>query len=584
MKMKKLLLLFLATSFALLCACGNGQSTFWGTIEADEVKVISEVTGKVRSLEVQEGSQVIQGQVLCSVEDINASWRLDQAKAAMDAAKAQLEKAKNGAAEEDLAIARANLEYVQALLKGSQEELKIAQETYDFTAPYDLQVTQAESQLAIAKLNFEDAQKKLDEVQKLGKSLSLIQAEAQLEEARLNFLKSQDLYTSATATPTAPDILQAKAALEAARAQFLAAEAQLKGAEAAEGNPDIQKAQDYYDACKIKLEQAENARDYAKRSSNPAQLDQAEYQVQLAEIELREAERNLKMAQAAGDTSYLDRARAEYSAAQAALDQTQAAYDVLLAKGSDYHIKEAKQAYEAASKALDLTQANYNIALAQADPLELAYLTAKENYNLALKSLENVLKISQFKGEERASLEKARTDVESLEAQQKIAQGNLQKLEKGTRGEDIQALEANLAQTEASYNLALQLLRKTSVQAPVSGVILEKYINLGDTINQGSALFSLADLDHLYLKVYVEEAEIGKVKLNQEVKVKVDAYPDRSFPGKVVYISPKAQFTPKNVQTKEQRTILTFSVKVTIEDPEHLLKIGVPADVIFSNH
>jgi HlyD family secretion protein len=577
------LLVLILLAFSLSSCSSSQELHFWGTIEAEEVKVVSEGTGRITSLNVEEGDQVTVDQALCSIEDDNLVWKMEEAKAAMDQAQAQLKKAENGATPEEIGLAEANLEYVQALLNGAEQAYSLAQEIYDFQAPREMKLAQAQNQYDLAVLNFNDAQKKLESEKKIGKPLLLIQAEADLEQARLNFLKAEQAYKAATATPTSPELIAAKAALEEAKAKKIAAEAQLQAAEASGGNPDILEAQAAYDAAKIKLEEAQSMRDYAQRAGNAAQIDQADYEVQLAQIQLKEAQRKLEMAQAEGSDFFLDKARAEYQAACAALEQAQANYDALSAKGFDFHIQEAQQAYQAASKALSLAQANYTLALNQADPLELAYLTAKENMETAQKVLEDTKQVVDFKAEERSQLDKAKADRDALQAQLKQAQENLEKVKKGATPEEIEALKSAVAQTEAAFNLAQELVQKCTVKSPISGVILEKYVNLGDTVNSGSALFSLANLDDLYVNIYLDEKEVGKVHLNQEVKVKVDAYPGREFKGKVVYISPKAQFTPKNVQTVEQRTFLTFAVKVQISDPEHLLKIGIPADVFLPN-
>lgn len=574
------LTLVLAFLVPFISSCSDSRELhFWGTIEAEEVKVVSEGSGRITALNVEEGDEVHSDQTLCSIEDDTLVWKMEEARAAMNQAQAQLKKAESGATSEEMGIAEANLEYVQALLKGAEQAYSLAQEVYDFQAPREIKLAQAQNQYDLAVLSFNDAQKRLEGEKKLGKTLSLIQAEADLEQAKLNFLKAEQAYKAATATPTSPELIAAKAALEEAKAKKITAEAQLQAAEASNGNPDILEAQAAYDAAKIKLEEAQTMRDYAQRSGNSAQIDQAEYQVQLAQIELQEAQRKLEMAQAEGSDYFLNKARAEYQAACAALQQAQATYDALLAKGFDYHIQEARQAYQAASKALSLAQANYTIALNQADPVELAYLTAKENMETAEKILENTKQVVDFKAEERAQLDKAKADRDALQAQLKQAQENLEKVKKGAAPEDIEALKSAVAQTEAAFNLAQDLVQKCTVKSPIAGVILEKYVNLGDSVDIGSALFSLANLDNLYVNIYLDEKEVGKVRLNQEVKVKVDAYPEKEFKGKVVYISPKAQFTPKNVQTVEQRTFLTFAVKVQISDPEHLLKIGIPADV-----
>ncbi|UCG26186.1 MAG: efflux RND transporter periplasmic adaptor subunit, partial [Chloroflexota bacterium] len=98
----------------------------------------------------------------------------------------------------------------------------------------------------------------------------------------------------------------------------------------------------------------------------------------------------------------------------------------------------------------------------------------------------------------------------------------------------------------------------------------------------GAALFTLADLDQVTLTVYVPEAELGKVALDQEVEVTVDAY-EQVFPGRVTHIASQAEFTPKNVQTQDERVHMVFAVKIQLDNPDHQLKPGMPADAIFSS-
>ena len=93
-----------------------------------------------------------------------------------------------------------------------------------------------------------------------------------------------------------------------------------------------------------------------------------------------------------------------------------------------------------------------------------------------------------------------------------------------------------------------------------------------------SSLFQVADLSSVELVIYVSETELGKVKLGQNAEINVDTYPDKYFDGNVIYISPQAEFTPKNIQTKEERTKLVFAVKIKIDNPDFDLKDGMPAD------
>ena len=352
--------------------------------------------------------------------------------------------------------------------------------------------------------------------------------------------------------------------------------------QAAGKDPEISRAEAAVEAAKIKLEAAKSARDYAARG-NPAQLDQAEFQVQLAEIEVREAERQLKMVQAVSENYYLERAKTQVNLAQKTFEQAKAAFDALQSSGPSAHLVEAQKAYDAALELLHLAEANYQIALGQADPLELTYLTAKENYDLAQKNVAGLEKMLQFRAEEEAQVQKAQTEKEALYAQLAVAQEQLKKIEKGTREEDIDALKASLAQTEAALKIAQEMVAKCSVESPIDGFVLERSVSPGEAVNAGTVLFTIADLDQLFVKVYLAETDIGLLRLDQRVKIRVDAYPDRFFEGVVVYLSPKAQFTPKNVQTREQRTVLTFACKVKINDPDHLLRIGIPADVIIDS-
>ena len=123
------------------------------------------------------------------------------------------------------------------------------------------------------------------------------------------------------------------------------------------------------------------------------------------------------------------------------------------------------------------------------------------------------------------------------------------------------------------------------VTSPSSGFITKKFIEQGETAGMMSSLFQIADLSTVELVIYVSETELGMVKLGQKANINVDTYPDKSFEGKVIYISPEAEFTPKNIQTQEERTKLVYAVKIKVDNPDFELKDGMPADasIIFSN-
>ena len=120
-----------------------------------------------------------------------------------------------------------------------------------------------------------------------------------------------------------------------------------------------------------------------------------------------------------------------------------------------------------------------------------------------------------------------------------------------------------------------------AIRSPIAGRVLTRTVELGERVGEGTPLFTLVDLDRLYVKIYVPEPSIGRVALGQEARVYVDAYPDRAFAARVSRVSQESEFTPKNVETREERVKLVFAVEVALaENPDGVLKPGMPADAV----
>ena len=152
---------------------------------------------------------------------------------------------------------------------------------------------------------------------------------------------------------------------------------------------------------------------------------------------------------------------------------------------------------------------------------------------------------------------------------------------------ELKVNERYAAQAKAKQSSALQRLkevevyfRETKIYAPADGVILSRVAEEGEVVNPGQVIYNMVDLNKLYIKVYIPEPELGKVKLGQQARVYVDAYPDRYFNGTLTRVYEQAEFTPKNVETKDERVKLVFGAEVSVENPEGLLKPGMPADVV----
>lgn len=145
-------------------------------------------------------------------------------------------------------------------------------------------------------------------------------------------------------------------------------------------------------------------------------------------------------------------------------------------------------------------------------------------------------------------------------------------------------LEALYAERDKAQNAVEEIrcvLDKYIIRAPASGTVTAKLVSLGETLAQGSPLFDMVDLDQLYLKAYLPEPHLGKIRRGLEAHVFTDAFPDQPFIAEVDYIASRSQFTPKEVQTKEERVKQVFALKLYLnENPEHSLSPGMPADAL----
>ncbi len=139
-------------------------------------------------------------------------------------------------------------------------------------------------------------------------------------------------------------------------------------------------------------------------------------------------------------------------------------------------------------------------------------------------------------------------------------------------------LDAREATVRASIALLDRQIRDGAVIAPLAGVITEKYVESGEIVGAGSAVFKIADTKRFWIKVYVSERDLGLFAVGSVAQVRVDAHPE-PLSGAVSWVSPQAEFTPKNVETRDARAELVYAVKVTIENPPGVLKIGMPAEV-----
>ena len=147
--------------------------------------------------------------------------------------------------------------------------------------------------------------------------------------------------------------------------------------------------------------------------------------------------------------------------------------------------------------------------------------------------------------------------------------------------QQFDAAKANYDAARAALAQAKDGFDNTDITAPLDGTVLVKAVEVGELANFGTPIVTLANLETLKIIVYLGEKDIGKIKLGDQVAVMVDAYPKQKFMGKITHISDKAEFTPKAIQTKDERTTLVFGIKVELKNPDQKLKPGMPADAYF---
>jgi HlyD family secretion protein len=179
---------------------------------------------------------------------------------------------------------------------------------------------------------------------------------------------------------------------------------------------------------------------------------------------------------------------------------------------------------------------------------------------------------------------KQREDAEArltiATAQRNAGAEALKKVRTLARPEEIQAAEARLAQAVAAADLLKKTIADCTILAPAGGIVTHKAVEPGELVTPGATIVTLAELDSVFVMIYVTANELGRVRLGGPAEIKIDSFPEKVFEGIVTYISPEAEFTPKNIQTKQDRVKLVFGVKVEIENREGLLKPGLPADAV----
>ena len=270
-------------------------------------------------------------------------------------------------------------------------------------------------------------------------------------------------------------------------------------------------------------------------------------------------------------------------------------------------IRQAEESLRSAEEKLRQLQAGYRIQEIEEARANLRQIQAREE--IARLTRDRYRELLADRGIAQHDYDRAETDLLAASAAVRAARQHLAMLEEGSRVEDIRmaqaerdraaaALEAARANAatldlrqqdvrvaEAAVREAQANVRRLETQvselkvfAPLDATVLTKAVEEGEVVAAGKPLVLLGDLDHPWIKVYVTETEVGRVMLGAPARVLVDSFPQQPFRGTVTWIADQAEFTPKNIQTKEERVNLVYAVKITIENAQRKLKAGMTAD------
>ena len=292
-------------------------------------------------------------------------------------------------------------------------------------------------------------------------------------------------------------------------------------------------------------------------------------EVALRQAEVRAAEAALAELQAGSRPEEIAQVQAAVHAAQSRLDEFEAGsrpQEIALAEASvqraladEQYSKIELERYRQLLESTAISQGEYDRAKAQYDRALALLNETQENLKLVKE------------GPRREQIEQARAAV--AEAQQRY-----ELVRNGPRKESIEQARARLEQTRAALGLAETRLGYAIVICPLSGIVLSEHVEAGEYVAPGTPVITVGDLEHVWLRAYINETDLGRIKLGRRVRLTADTYPGKVYDGTLSFIASEAEFTPKNVQTQQERVKLVYRVKIDVANPDMELKPGMPAD------
>ena len=270
----------------------------------------------------------------------------------------------------------------------------------------------------------------------------------------------------------------------------------------------------------------------------------------------------------------------EIAQAEASVQKAQARLDELLTGSRPQEIASAEATVQRAKAEMERLKTEFErrqnllnenvISTQEYDSAKTAY----ESAQAVLKEAEEQLKLVK-EGPRKEQIEQARADLNGAKEHYNL-------IKKGPRKETIDQAHARLQQAKETLALAETHLSYAILISPISGLVLSKDIEPGEYIAPGTPVVTVGNLENVWLRAYINETDLGRVKVGQKVRITTDTYPGKIYNGEISFISSEAEFTPKNVQTQKERVKLVYRIKIIIQNPNMELKPGMPADAEIS--
>jgi HlyD family secretion protein len=322
--------------------------------------------------------------------------------------------------------------------------------------------------------------------------------------------------------------------------------------------------------------------DFVKQGDLIAKLDSAQLEQQLlrdqaavasAQSSLQQLQTSIEYQTATIDSDISTR-RAELAQAQSKLDELTAGsrpQEVQEAQSAVADAKawndQAKSDWERAQTLFsreDISKSQYDQARAKLDSTAAQLRQAQDRLGLVTE------------GPRKEEITGARAQVARSQAAVQTAEAN--RIELRRKQEELAARRAEIDRTRAQVGMTQTQIADSTIVAPIDGVVLVKSAEAGEVLAAGTTIVSLGDLAHPWLRAYINETDLGRIKLEGKVRLSTDSFPGKTYDGRISFISSEAEFTPKQIQTKEERVKLVYRIKIDVDNAHQELKNNMPVD------